>query len=138
MNWNFGSFKGPMVDNNKKYSNRLNQVIKLHHIWSIFMINCYSFVSKFEKWSKNDNFWLFWASYKPLCWPMKTFIPIVSVRWLGYIMLNLFFSCNAEICKANVKKWLKSDNFRSFWVFYGCLWWLKEKYILTNPLSWLI
>ena len=103
MNWNFGSFKSPMVDNNKKYSNRLNQVIKLHHIWSIFTINCDSFVSKFEKWSKNDNFWLFWASYEPLCWPMKTFIPINSVRWLGYIMLNLFFSCNAEIFKANVK-----------------------------------
>ena len=118
----FGSFKGPMVDNNKKYSNRLNRVIKLHHIWSIFMINCYSFVSKFEKWSKNDNFWLFWASYEPLCWPMKTFIPINSVRWLGYIMLNLFFSCNAEICKANVKNDSKVTilgHFRSIMGVFG-------------------
>ena len=119
MNWNFGSFKGPMVDNNKKYSNRLNQVIKLHHIWSIFMINCYSFVSKFEKWSKNDNFWLFWASYEPLCWPMKTFIPINSVRWLGYIMLNLFFSCNAEIFKANVKNDSKVTILGHFGSFTG-------------------
>lgn len=115
----FGSFKGPMVDNNKKYSNRLNQVIKLHHIWSIFMINCYSFVSKFEKWSKNDNFWLFWASYEPLCWPMKTFIPINSVRWLGYIMLNLFFSCNAEICTANVKNDSKVTILGHFGSFTG-------------------